>query len=413
MKNTIQQLLHIIGYALKGSRSYYCWLGILGCFLILGINSYYHHLVEGLEVTNMSDQVSWGLGVANFFFYVGIAAAAVVIVYPAYVYHKEELKPAVIIVELMAFCAIVMCLMFICSDIGHPERFWHMLPIVGKLNLPYSLLAWDVVIFNIFLVLDLYIPAYLLCQKYRGLPAKKIMYMPFTWATILFAGTLHNTITAFILWSLASRAYWNSSLLPPRFIVSSFASGPAVMIIIFEVMKYYTRLPNMDSVIRLLRKIMMVMLPVNLFLLLCEMFKELYPHAARASSSIYLFFGLEGHNILTRWIWTALVFDCIATVLILMPRLTRKNHILILCCVLSIVSIWIEKGMGLILPGFLPTPLGEIVEYYPNFGEIFVSLGVLALGALMFTLMAKVAVGIMVSDLQVKKQPAKKVATFI
>lgn len=393
---------------MKGSRSYYCWLGILACFLLLGGQSYYHHLTEGLEVTNMSDQVSWGLGVANFFFYVGIAAAAVVVVYPAYAFHRDELKQAVIIVELMAFCAVAMCLMFICSDIGHPERFWHLLPIVGRLNLPYSLLAWDVVIFNIFLVLDLWIPGYLLYQRYRGLPPKTMYYLPFTWVTILFAGTLHNTITAFILWSLASRAYWDSSLLPVRFIVSSFASGPAVMVIIFEVLKYHTRLPSMDTVIKLLRKIMMVMLPANFFLLLCEMFKELYPHAAHASSSVYLFFGLKGHHILTTWIWAAVVFDLTATIIILTPKLSRKPRMLILCSVLSIISIWVEKGMGLILPGFLPTPLGEIVEYYPNFGEIFVSLGVLALGALMFTLMTKVALAIMMGNLNVEHLKAKK-----
>lgn len=405
MKNFFKTLFHFVGYLLKGNFAYYCWLAILACFLAAGGFSYYHHLVSGLEVTNMSDQVSWGLGIANFFFYVGVAATAVVVVYPAYAFHREDLKPAVIIVELMAFCAIVMCLVFICSDIGHPEKFWHLLPIIGHLNLPYSLLAWDVVIFNIFIVLDIYIPAYILIQKYRGKPLKSIFYMPFTWMTILFAGTLHNTITAFILWSLESRAYWNSSLLPARFIVSSFASGPAVMVIIFEVLKRYTKLPSQDSVIDLLRKVMMVMLPVNLFLLLCEMGKELYPNSAMASSSIYLFIGLKGHHILKMWIWTALVFDCVATLLIVIPRFSRRNGVLIFCSVLSIVSIWIEKGMGLVLPGFLPTPLGEIVEYYPNLGEILVSMGALALGSLMFTLLAKLAVGIMTGDLKPKATP--------
>ena len=37
---------------------------------------------------------------------------------------------------------------------------------------------------------------------------------------------------------------------------------------------------------------------------------------------------------------------------------------------LSIVGIWIEKGMGLIVPAFVPTPLGEIVEYVPTLHEI-------------------------------------------
>ncbi|OGQ07517.1 MAG: hypothetical protein A3G32_01170 [Deltaproteobacteria bacterium RIFCSPLOWO2_12_FULL_40_28] len=398
MKNYLIYWQRMVACSLKGSVWYRLWLLFLTAFVLWGAFNYYHHLKYGLITTNMSDAVSWGIGIANFVFFVGIAATAVILVFPAYIFKREDLKSVVIIGELLAFIAIMMCLLFIFTDIGHPERFWHLLPVIGRLNIPNSLLAWDVIVFNVYLVLNLHIPGYLLYQKYRGKPAKKIFYLPLTWISIFFAISIH-TVTAFLLVGLGARYFWNTSILAPRFLISAFASGPALLIIIFLVLSHFTTLKIQSSIIDYLRKVMMVTLPVNLFLFLCEFFKEIYPNTLHAASAQYLFFGLDGHNMLTKWIWSAVFMNCVATVLILIPKWSKQNKILIACCVLTIVGIWIEKGMGLIFPGFIPTPLGEIVEYSPNLGEIAVSLGVTALGALIFTLMTKAAVWVLTDKL--------------
>ena len=386
----------------KGGRLYYAWLAILFGFIVLGAMNYYHHIAEGLITTNMSDQVSWGIGIANFVFFVGIAATAVVLVFPAYVFKREDIKSVVIIGELLAFNAIVMCLLFIFTDIGRPERFWHLFPVIGKLNLPASMLAWDVIVFNVYLVLNLHIPGYLLYQKYQGKTPRTIFYMPFTWVSILFAVSIH-TVTAFLLSGLGARYFWNTAIMAPRFLISAFASGPAFLIIIFLTLRDYAHFPLQDSVIDYLKKVLRVTLPVNLFLLMCEVFKELYPGTIHAAAAQYLFFGLHGHTMLVKWIWTAISFNILATALIYTPRLTNKKPFLVICCVLVIFGIWIEKGMGLIFPGFTPTPLGEIVEYSPNMGEIFVNLGVVSLGLFIFTLMTKVAISIQMGTLRQEK----------
>ena len=402
MKNYLEYWFQMIRYAFTGGRLYFAWLGFLGLLLGLGIWAYVHHLIAGLEVTNMSDQVSWGIGIANFVYFVGVAASAVLLVYPAYVNRNHDIKEVVIIGELLAFTAIVMCLLFIFSDIGRPERFWHLIPFFGgRLNLPNSMLAWDVIVFLVYLLLNMHIPGYLLYQEYQGKKPLWYYYIPFVFISIVFAISIH-VVTAFLLAGLGTRYFWNTSLLAPRFLISAFAVGPALLFLIFDVLKRHTSFNIKDSVLEYTKNVMKVTLPINLFLLSCELFKEFYPNTLHAASAHYLYFGLDGHNMLVYFIWPAIVMNVIATVLVMIPKVRAKRNCFLAICLLTIIGIWVEKGMGLIFPGFTPTPLGEIVEYAPNIGEIFVSFGVIALGAILFTTMTKVAISILDGDLRMK-----------
>lgn len=404
MMKYLEYWIRMIRCALTGGRLYYIWLSVLGVFLALGAFSYYHHLVAGLEVTNMSDQVSWGIGIANFVYFVGVAASAVLLVYPAYVKGNKDIKEVVILGEQLAFTAIVMCLLFICTDVGRPERLWHLMPFLGgQLNLPSSLLAWDVVVFNVYLILNLHIPGYLLYMRYKGEKPVTYFYLPLVFISIFFAVSIH-TVTAFLLSGLGTRYFWNTAIMAPRFLISAFAVGPAILTLIFEVINRHTKLQVKKTVFEHLTNIMTFTLPINLFLLGCEVFKELYPNTIHALSARYLFFGLDGHNMLTKFIWTAVVLNIVSTIVVVVPKLRSDRRIFLVTCVMTIIGIWIEKGMGLIFPGFIPTPLGEVVEYVPNMGEIFVSLGVVALGALMFTVSTKVSVAILTGELAIETE---------
>ena len=400
MMDYLEYWLRMTRCAVTGGRIYYLWLGILLACLGAGGFSYYHHLVHGLEVTNMSDQVSWGIGIANFVYFVGVAASAVLLVYPAYVKGDKDIREVVILGEQLAFTAIVMCLLFIFTDVGRPERLWHLIPFIGgRLNLPSSLLAWDVVVFNVYLILNLHIPGYLLYMKYRQEKPLWYLYLPLVFISIFFAVSIH-TVTAFLLSGLGTRYFWNTAIMAPRFLITAFAVGPALLSLIFEVMNRFTRLNVKPSVFDYLKNIMKVTLPINLFLLGCELFKELYPDTLHALSARYLFFGLEGHNMLTKFIWTATVLNVISAVIVAVPRWRSDRRFFAVACVMTIIGIWIEKGMGLIFPGFIPTPLGEMVQYAPNVGEILVCLGVVSLGALMFTMTSKVAIAILTGELR-------------
>jgi Ni/Fe-hydrogenase subunit HybB-like protein len=149
-----------------------------------------------------------------------------------------------------------------------------------------------------------------------------------------------------------------------------------------------------DRALLTLRSIVQVSMLINVFLLANEVFKEFYARTSHVAASQYLFFGLHGHHALVPWIWTAIAFNFIAMALLILP-LTKSLKFLNLACVLAIAGIWIEKGMGLVVPGFVPTPLGEIVEYSPSLNETLICLGIWAFGLLSYTIFLRMAIPIL------------------
>ncbi|MGZ3703069.1 MAG: sulfate reduction electron transfer complex DsrMKJOP subunit DsrP [Bdellovibrionota bacterium] len=389
----------MIGFALRGGPRFYLWMGALLVLMSTGAVFYLDQFARGLIVTNLSDQVSWGAYIANFTFLVGVAAAAVLLVVPAYVYHHKPTKDIVLLGELLAVAAIMMCLMFILVDMGRPDRFLHVLPYFGRLNFPRSVLAWDVIVLNGYLLLNLHISGYVLFMKYRGRAPSPFFYLPVVFLSILWAVSIH-TVTAFLYSGFGSRPFWNEAILAPRFLISAFAGGPAILTIAFRSIQRFTKMPISEDVFTLLKRIVAITMPVNLFLLFCELFKEFYTNSTHVASARYLYFGLHGAHMLQPFIWSAISLDLLALAVFLIPRLRDNNKIFLAASFMAVVGIWTEKGMGLIIPGFIPSPLGDIVEYTPSLHEFFVCLGIWATGLFIYTLLAKVAVGILTGDLK-------------
>ena len=391
--------LRMFRCAVTGNTHYFLWLGLLGVLSLLGLYSYGVQFTQGFTVTNLSDQVSWGAYIANFTFLVGVAAAAVLLVVPSYLYKNKDIKKVVLLGEILAFVAIIMCLLFIVVDLGRPDRFSHILPFTGKLNFPQSILAWDVIVLNGYLFLNVFIPAYLLYMKYLGKEPNAKYYLPFVFISMVWAVSIH-TVTAFLYSGLGGRPFWNAAILAPRFIVSAFAGGPALLMLIFQTSRRFTEMKIPESVFDYLKRIMTYTMLINLFLLGCEVFKEFYTDATHVLSARYLFFGILGHRMLVPYIWLAILMELFAIFVLLTPNLRNNWKFMRVACVMAFVGIWVEKGMGLIVPGFIPTPLGDLVEYTPSMIEILVSLGIWSFGALLFTMMGKVVLAIETGELR-------------
>jgi len=392
-RNYLVFLRRCLAIAFVGDWRYYVWMGVLTVLVLLGLNAYAKQLVHGLIVTGMSDQVSWGVYIANFTFLVGVAAAAVMMVIPVYIYDNEELHDLVIFGELLAVAAILMCLAFVTVDLGRPDRFWHLIPGLGQLNFPASMLSWDVIVLNGYLLLNLHICGYLLYCRYQGRKPAKWFYIPFVFVAIAWAISIH-TVTAFLYVGLGGRPFWNSSIVGPRFLASAFTAGPALIILALQIIRRITEYHITNKALLTLRGIVQVSMLINVFLLVCEVFKEFYSGDLHVASSKYLYLGLDGHHALVPWIWTAIAFNLVAMFLLLLP-LSRSLRWLNLTCVLCIVGIWIEKGMGLVVPGFIPTPLGQMVEYRPSLNETLVCIGIWAFGLLCYTVFLRMSVPIM------------------
>jgi len=397
-------LFSSIGHLFRGRPMYWAWLLLLLILMFAGGWHYYLQLRDGLVVTNMTNQVSWGFYIANFTFLVGVAAAAVMLVVPAYIFHRKDIKDVVLMGDTMAIAAVTMAILFVVVDLGRPDRFWHAIPGIGRFHFPESMLAWDVIVLNGYLLLNLGISFYIVYNHYRGKEPQRSQYFTWVLLAIFWAISIH-TVTAFLYSGNSSRPYWNNALLAPRFIASAFASGPAMMAIGLQIIRRISDYPIHQSVINHLAIVATIALQVTLFFIAAELFTEFYNEGEHAASARYLFFGLDGHAALTPWIWTAVAMLTVAVTILMINPLRHHPVTMNIAFVLTVIGIWIEKGMGMVIPAFVPTPIGEIYEYTPSMTEIMVSVGIWAFGFLLFTLLAKAALPVQCEFLR-KKQSA-------
>ena len=399
MKAYLRFLRRSFALSFVGGWRYHAWMLGLSVVILIGVNAYARQLVGGLGTTGMSDQVAWGLYISNFTFLVGVAAAAVMLVIPAYIYRNKELHHLVIFGELLAVAVIMMCLLFVTVDLGRPDRVMNM---IKRLNFPDSMLAWDVIVLSVYLLLNLHICGYLIYCAYRGVKPSRRFYIPFVFIAIVWAISIH-TITAFLFVGLGARPFWNSAIIAPRFIASAFAAGPALIIITLQLIKKHAGYDVSDKALQTLRNVVTVALTISMFLLISEIFTEFYTDSAHVASAKYLFLGLHGSSALVPWIWTAIILNTAALIMLYLPA-TRRKRYLNIACVMLIVGIWIEKGMGLVVPGQIPSPLGEVVEYTPTLNEVLISLGIWAFGLLLYTIFVRITVPVLTGQLT-EQQP--------
>ena len=388
---------------LRGNAFYWAWIVLLLTLLLSGVLAYIHQVDRGLVVTGMRDQVSWGFYIGNFTFLVGVAAAAVLLVIPAYVYHWKPIREVVIFGELLAVSAIVMCMLFVTVDIGRPDRAWHLMPFVGSLNWPRSLLAWDVLVLTAYFVINFVVVTHLVYKGFMRRPYNPKIVWPLVMLSIPMAVGIH-TVTAFLYNGIAARPYWNSSILAPQFLASAFCSGPAILLVLLQLVRRFTRMVVPQEALWKIAELMAYAMFLNLFLHGCEVFREYYSDTEHLVYSKYFFTGIGEHRSLVPYAWSAVALNTIAFLLFIVPG-TRRNPVLMNLGALAIYSgVYIDKGMGLIIPGLTPDALGEIYEYAPTLTELRVSAGIFALGFLMFTLMLKITVPIMLGELHSERE---------
>ena len=391
MRSFLAECLRLV---LSGGRAYRAWVAFLLCAVGVGIAGWVHQARTGLIVTSLRDEVSWGFYIGNFTFLVGVAAAAVMLVIPAYVYHWKPIKEVVVLGEILAVSAMVMCLLFILADMGRPDRFLHLVPLLGTPNWPRSLLTWDAMVLNLYLVLNLAVALHVLHRAFRGRDPDRRFFVPLVLFTIPVAIGIH-TVTAFLFSGMVARPYWNASILAPRFLASAFASGPAVMIVLFQILRRTIAFPIRDEALWKIAELMAWAMFVNLFLLGAELFKEFYSATDHLKFTAHVWTGLGGHRALVPFAWTGLACSVVAFALLLVPRTRRRFATLNAGCVLIWIGVYLEKGFLLVVGGLSPDALGVIHDYRPSPTELAVAAGVFGVGFLVFTGLVKIAVPIL------------------
>jgi molybdopterin-containing oxidoreductase family membrane subunit len=186
-----------------------------------------------------------------------------------------------------------------------------------------------------------------------------------------------------------------TAILAPRFLASAFASGPSLLIILALILRRFTKFDPGEGAIRKLALIVAYAMAVNIFFVGVEVFTALYsdmPHHIHPFQ--YLYLGLHGHDALVPWMWTGAALTLTTVVLLLIPRIRNNLKYLGPICAAVIAAIWIEKGVGMVVTGFVPNPLGRITDYAPSGVEVAVTAGVYAIGFMMLTLIYKIVVNV-------------------
>lgn len=380
----------MLAKALKGSRTYWSWLTILLFFMVLGFGSYLVQINKGLTITGMSRDVSWGLYIAQFTFLVGVAASAVTVVLPYYLHNVKEFGKITIFGEFLAVAAVIMCGMFIIVDMGKPARLLNIM----LYPTPNSIMFWDMTVLMGYLLLNLIIGWNVLEAERKSIAppkwVKTLIYISIPWAISI------HTVTAFLYAGLPGRHYWLSAIMAARFLASAFASGPALLILLSFVMRKFTRFDAGREAIQKLSVIVTYALVISLFFIGLEFFTAFYSQVpAHGMHSLeYLFVGLDGHANLVPFMWAFIILAVVALVLLLNPKTRQQESTLKVACAAVFISMLLEKGLGLVIAGFVPNPLDMVTEYMPTLPELMITGGVWATGFFILTVLYKMALAV-------------------
>ncbi|MDP2157443.1 MAG: NrfD/PsrC family molybdoenzyme membrane anchor subunit [Nitrospirota bacterium] len=383
--------------ALSGSNRYWAWVFFLLAVIGVGILAYMKQLNEGLGITGLSRDVSWGLYIGQFTFLVGVAASAVMLVIPYYLHDFKKFGKIVILGEFLAVSAVIMCVLFIMADMGQPMRVANIL----LHPTPGSIVFWDVVVLNGYLLLNLVIGWTTLGADRKGIKppdwVKPLIYLSIPWAVSI------HTVTAFLYAGIPGRHFWLTAVMAARFLASAFAAGPALLIILALLVRRFSKFDPGTEAIQAIGKIVTYAMFANVFLLGLEFFTAFYSNIPGHMHAFhYLYAGIDGHNKLVPLMWLSSILAVVALAILVFPHLRRNESVLAFACVALFGSLWIDKGFGLIIGGFVPNMFEGVTEYWPTMIETLITIGVWAIGFLILTVLYKVAIAVREDDTAVE-----------
>lgn len=375
--------------ALEGSKRYWAWVFFLGALALVGVYYYIKQYNMGLGITGMHRDVSWGLYIGQFTFLVGVAASAVMLVIPYYLHDYKKFGKIVILGEFLAISAVTMCILFIFVDMGQPTRIMNVILHAT----PNSIMFWDALVLSGYLFLNALIGWITLGSDRKGVPPPKWI-KPFIYLSIPWAISIH-TVTAFLYAGLPGRHFWLSAIMAARFLASAFAGGPALLIILAMIVRKLTKFDPGKEPIQAVGKIVTYAMFANVFFLGLEFFTAFYSQIPGHTHPFkYLYAGLEGHAELVPLMWTSSIFAAVSLLMLLVPSIRKNEKALVFACIILFISLWIDKGFGLIIGGFVPNPLEEVHTYWPTYPETMITVGVWSIGFLILTFLYKIAVSV-------------------
>ena len=378
---------------LKGSPRFYAWIGFLLIFIAAAAGWYcYEQAFDNVHVGAGRD-VSWGIHISHFTYFVGIAASAVVLLLPVYFHGFYPFRRVAILGEFMAFAAVTMAMLFIMMDIGVPQRVMN----VAFHPTPNSMMFMDMLVLFGYTILNIVLGWIgLRCERHGTEPERWVKVA--IYVAILWAFSIH-TVTAFLYAGLAGNGYWMTSILAARFLASAFCSGPATLLLLLLLLHRLTGFDPGRQAVKTLALITTYAMCVNVFFFCLEKFTAYYSGVpGLVAPSKFMFTGSGAEGAWLHYLMVPAALCAIISLVLLIPSKLRNNEKILPFALGSLlVATTVDKGVAIMIGGFTPNKFGTITVYSPTFSEIFLTLGIYAVGLLLLSCAWKVV-------LEVKKE---------
>ena len=195
---------------------------------------------------------------------------------------------------------------------------------------------------------------------------------------------------------MPGRHFWLTAILAARFLSSAFCSGPAILLLLIMLLKKVAGFDCGKSVIKTLTLIITYAMCLNVFFFCLELFTAFYSGIPSHQHPIQYLFGFghaEGAWI-GPWMWVAATLAIVSVILLVVPNFRENHNLLPWTLVLLVIATWIDKGLGLLIGGFNPTPFEYFTVYTPTFAEVTISCGIFAVGALVVSILWKIALDV-------------------
>src|SRR3972149_613471 len=101
------------------------WIAFLAVLILIGLVAAAEGLLKGLEVTNLTDAVPWGLWITIDLSAIALGAGAFTLSAVVYLFGLKRFRSIVRLAVFIGFIGYTTALLTLVMDIGRPDRFWH------------------------------------------------------------------------------------------------------------------------------------------------------------------------------------------------------------------------------------------------------------------------------------------------
>lgn len=398
---------HAVPAGMRIGIKFVIWTGILIAVIAFGLSNYLRQFDEGLGVTGMDYPVYWGIYIVNTIFNVGLSAGGIIVACMVYAIGIKKYKPVGRIAEILAITTLFQAVMFLMLDLGRPDRFYFILQ-YARIESP---LVWDVTIISTYMMIGLSIMYFSTRKDAVRLmdvfPRRRLLYQVLTLgyvdvshkslerdekilkilavAAIPAAVGLHS-ITAWIFGVVKAHPDFHSPLIAPFFVTSAIVSGLALVILVTVMSRHFLRLNIENKVITDLGGVLAMLIPVEGYLILSEVVTVVY---GDEPAHTVVFNDLVSGNFMVEF-WGLVTLLTVAFLILAFPK-TRTVKGVALAALLVIIGV-IGKRIIIVLPPLLHPILTYYPEgtYVPTQTELSITVGVYAVGMLIYTVISKV-----------------------